>query len=278
MALLLAGVVAVASARSRRTRLASAALALAGLAAAGGRIVPEYLRPIAKAPPGPRDLTIVTANVWRDNVDPAGTIATLRASGADLLLLQETDGRMAPWLAGLARTYPYRSHCWVRCSLTILSRRPFLRERFRLRDAANRKYGPDLAWSRLIAPDGMPVTVATLHYVWPIPGRGQARTRAALARALETIDRRDLILAGDMNLTPWSVAMRRQDAALGPLVRQTRALFSWPARVGGGRAWPLPLLPIDQLYAGPQWRQVEVRTLPRTGSDHDAVFVRLRRN
>src|SRR3546814_7596545 len=62
-----------------------------------------------------------------------------------------------------------------------------------------------------------------------------------------------------MNLTPWAAAMREQDRALAPLTRMTRAP-SWP------RA--LPVLPLDHLYAGPDWGLVSARRLAATGSDH----------
>src|SRR3546814_10032473 len=89
--------------------------------------------------------------------------------------------------------------------------------------------------------------VATLHYPRPT-SRDQAVRRRDVARALARIDRDALIVAGDMNLTPWAAAMREQDRALAPLSRMTRAP-SWP------RA--LPVLPIDHVYAGPDWRSEE---------------------
>jgi len=72
-----------------------------------------------------------------------------------------------------------------------------------------------------------------------------------------------------MNLTPWSAAMRAQDAAFAPLTRMTRAIWSWPRT--------LPFLPIDQLYAGPAWGLVRADRLGATGSDHFPVLVTLGR-
>jgi endonuclease/exonuclease/phosphatase (EEP) superfamily protein YafD len=40
-------------------------------------------------------------------------------------------------------------------------------------------------------------------------------------------------------------------------------LFSWPATRS-----PIPILPIDHLYAGPAWRTVNVERGPHLGSDH----------
>jgi len=40
---------------------------------------------------------------------------------------------------------------------------------------------------------------------------------------------------------------------------------------------PAPLLPIDQIYAGADWRTLGVRRLPRLGSDHYGVRIVLDR-
>jgi endonuclease/exonuclease/phosphatase (EEP) superfamily protein YafD len=80
-----------------------------------------------------------------------------------------------------------------------------------------------------------------------------------------------MILTGDFNATPWSASLRRTDAALA-LTRRDRALPTWPARVLG-RSWPLPILPIDHVYAGPGWATVKVERGPAFGSDHYPLVV-----
>ena len=101
---------------------------------------------------------------------------------------------------------------------------------------------------------------------------------ARLAEAVAPFDRASLIVAGDMNSTPWSYALRRQDKTLG-LIRRTRGLFSWPAAEFG--PWrlrtPLPFLAIDQVYAGSAWKTVSVTRGPFAGSDHFPVVVVLSR-
>jgi endonuclease/exonuclease/phosphatase (EEP) superfamily protein YafD len=39
----------------------------------------------------------------------------------------------------------------------------------------------------------------------------------------------------------------------------------------------LPLLPIDQLYAGREWGVVDAQRLPATGSDHYPLLITLGR-
>jgi endonuclease/exonuclease/phosphatase (EEP) superfamily protein YafD len=82
-----------------------------------------------------------------------------------------------------------------------------------------------------------------------------------------------MILTGDFNATPWTQALRRTDAALG-LTRRDRAVATWPAQVMGKR-WPLPILPIDHVYAGPDWATVKVERGPWLGSDHYPLIVTL---
>ncbi|SEN59972.1 vancomycin resistance protein VanJ [Sphingomonas gellani] len=264
--------------------LAVGALALAcprGIGAAVALVALALCVPILLAVPHPDAapqggfrLRVVTHNVWVDNVDPTNTAAALAASGADLILLQEVDKQFANTLPLLRRLYPYANPCRQRCALAILSRYPIERVRYRFRDADGRQVGPGLIHTRVHLPNGAVVPVATIHL-----SRGRApgadrRQRAALAGAVAgASDKRSLILAGDLNLVPWSARLRWLDEALAPMRRVT-AVPSWPARVGG-RAFPVPLVPIDHLYAGPDWNVAAVRRLDRTGSDHYPVAVDL---
>ena len=84
------------------------------------------------------------------------------------------------------------------------------------------------------------------------------------------------IVAGDFNMTPWSFGLRRFDERIG-LERRDLALFSWPGKLTlGGKALPvLPILPIDHVYAGADWRTVSVKRGPALGSDHFPVVATL---
>lgn len=252
--------------RSRPWPLIAAVVALVPVA---GTVAPELLRTIPHAAPGTPQLRVVTHNVWERNADPAETAQAIVDARPDIVLLQEVGGNFRPMLAALRQHLPYATDCPARCDMAIFSRWPIDARGYRFRDAAGRKFGPGLAWAE-IAPPGMPsFTVATLHYGHPSPPGPQARMRLELADAVHRIDPRSLIVAGDMNLTPWAAAMRAQDEALSPLVRMTRALPSWHK--------PVPLLPIDHVYAGPGWGLVDARRLPATGSDHYPLLVILGR-
>ena len=255
-------------------RSRASAIAVLALLVSGWVIVRE----LADGPDGGSgagvEMVLVTHNVSHANRDPAGTIAALESSGADILMLQETDGAIAPYLSRLRARFPYSNACTARCSLAIFSRWPIKRVRWRFRDPKGDPFGPGLiqTWVRL--PSGEEAHVATLHLSrGETPGR-RARIRAVLAAAVQEAGTRTLVLAGDFNLTPWGGAMRTLDAGLVPLRRATRAVFSFPA-FWGGHAVLLPLAPIDHLYAGPAWRVADVHRLPKTGSDHYAIRVKL---
>ena len=230
----------------------------------------EAMRAIPAATATDRSLRILTHNVWVDNATPAATGAAIAAAAPDIALLQETTRSRPLLLAAAAGVLPYSTRCpRGGCGLTILSRWPIRASGYFLKDAHGRAFGPPILWATIAVPGAPPVTVATLHYPWPLPAARAASARAAMAHALARIDRNALILGGDMNLTPWSAAMRQQDTAFAPLIRMTRAAWSWPS----GFAF----LPIDQLYAGPAWGVIGVRRLAAAGSDHLPLLVTLGR-
>ncbi len=161
-------------------------------------------------------------------------------------------------------------------------------------------FGPQFrlmtAWATYPA-DGGPITVVATHLAWPWPPGRQRAQSLRVATLLKSFPAARTIVAGDFNSTPWSFALRRQDRLFG-LQRRTRALFSWPAagivhispakhRPKAMFYWPIftigflqpgspmPLFPIDQVYAGKAWRTVSVERGPKLGSDHYPVVVTL---
>src|SRR5581483_9516804 len=100
-------------------------------------------------------------------------------------------------------------------------------------------------------------------------GRDQARQEAQLARGIARFPRERTIVSGDFNSAPWSFSRRRWDKAFG-LTRRERAIFSWPAGKVTAHRYrePIPILPIDHIYAGDRWATVSVSRGPRLGSDH----------
>ncbi len=76
-------------------------------------------------------------------------------------------------------------------------------------------------------------------------------------------------MAGDFNSTQWSFRQRAVDASFA-LERRDHLIPTWPARLPmlHGAPFPVPLMPIDHVYAGPRWKTVRIVRGPRMGSDH----------
>ncbi|WP_076072077.1 endonuclease/exonuclease/phosphatase family protein [Sphingomonas montana] len=226
-----------------------------------------------EAPAGSARLVVVSHNVADANVDPARTSRSLIATDADILLLQEVDGRFRPELQRLRRRFPFGSDCRKRCSVAILSRLPMGRVRYRFRDAANRPVGPPLVQG-VVTIAGRRVTIVSIHLTRGSDAATRAGQRAALADAVRGVPDPALILGGDFNLVPYQASFRRLGDDLQPLVRADRGLFTFPAR-WDTRPVPWPLVDIDHVFAGPAWIVAAARRLPKTGSDHYPIRVDL---
>jgi endonuclease/exonuclease/phosphatase (EEP) superfamily protein YafD len=253
---------------ARRSLRWTVIAALLGLTPVASGMIPEMAREIPAARQGAPPIRLLTHNVWQSNRDPADTAQAIIDAKPDVVMLQEVNGSFRPMLAALDQHFAFATKCPPGCDLAIFSRWPIVDSDYFLKDPRGRKFGPAMLWARVAKPGESPFTVVTLHYPRPT-SRDQAVRRHDVARALARIDRDALIVGGDMNLTPWAAAMREQDRAFVPLTRMTRALPSWP------RAFPV--LPIDQLYAGPDWGLVSARRFPATGSDHVPLLVTLAR-
>ena len=229
------------------------------------------------SPPARQTLKIVQLNLWSKNVDPKATAAWIARQNADAVVLEEViDGpSIVPFY--LLRAYPYRAPGPVRFDTTtmILSKtRPVDAGAYPSPDTFGRHSG---AWATF-GHGADAYTVVGTHAPWPAPPGLQQSLSGLLATRLRAFDRDSLILAGDFNATPWSFSLRRQDAQLG-LNRRTHAMFSWSARpYSRYKVWtPVPLMPIDHVYAGNAWKTVSVETGPKLGSDHLPIVVVLTR-
>jgi endonuclease/exonuclease/phosphatase (EEP) superfamily protein YafD len=251
-------------------------LALIGILSALTLMIPEFtaMRPLGGRVHG-KTLKVVQFNVWGRNRDPEGTARWILATDPDIIVLEEGFSRSGGVTKALARRYPHRTTCaepWP-CSTMILSKRRPIAEGG-LSPGVSRAHLAG-AWATYPTAGG-PYTVVGVHFTWPWPAGPQQRMTLRLAEVLKRFPKDRLIVSGDFNSTPWSFSMRRQDRMFG-LERRTRALASWPAGDFSRLhvASPIPLLAIDQIYAGRAWRTVQVRRGPKLGSDHYPVVITL---
>jgi endonuclease/exonuclease/phosphatase (EEP) superfamily protein YafD len=278
------GVLVLLALEKRRAKSVILGFVALSLVAGGLPVGREYLArtldQMNASEPKERDFKLLQFNVLGENPYPPLARRRIVEAGADVATLQEPHPEVmtAP---ELMQAYPYRTPCVGDvCLAAIWSKRPITAWHYDQLDIPNTQppIRLDILWADTTGPDGKPVRVMTTHYGWPWPPKFQRPQRVALRDYLRDFDKRDMILAGDFNSAPWSVAMRRQDRHFLPLKRRTRALYTWPAYVPRV-FWPthMGLLPIDHVYAGDAWRTVKVERLSRGASDHYPVMVTLRR-
>jgi endonuclease/exonuclease/phosphatase (EEP) superfamily protein YafD len=225
----------------------------------------------AAADDAARPLTVVCLNVQWDNPDTARTLAYLRATGADLIVLLEVDHRWAAALAGLAADYPF-ARVEPRNSFEGLA----LFSRWPLHGTASVDFGtrgvPSIV-TTVESPAGAVDVIAT-H---PQPPLSPALDRELRAH-LRAVGRRaaaaphPCLVIGDLNATPWSAAFhglmregRLVDSARGRGIQPT-----WNARL-----WA-PRIPIDHVLVTPDVTVVDRRLGPDVGSDHLPIEAVLR--
>ena len=218
---------------------------------------------------GRPSLRVLALNLWVDNPRPKATIAYLRGSGADVLVLSEIYDDWRVPIAQLADTYPYRVDCIDHsgCDVAILSKLPVLASRG-LRDPDT---GAPYVEARLALPEGA-VTVVGTHLVCPF-GNGTLDQQLNQIRYVSAHIREisgPRLLVGDFNAVGWGRVMRTVGERTG--LRLLRTVDgTWPAPL----PWPLRL-PIDNALVSDDIGAAVRRTGPAVGSDHHPVLVDVR--
>ncbi|CAN5367305.1 endonuclease/exonuclease/phosphatase family protein [soil metagenome] len=259
------------------------ALALLGLLGSGlvvGReLTANWAEPKASRA-APR-LTVLTQNVWAQNPSPAAMAASILSVDADVVVIEEAVSAGRPVVALVAQAYPYHADCttvtqW--CALAILSKKPIKTWSYHVGS-----WRPP-EWDRLglvrATIDGGaagPVEIIGTQLIHPDLKGDAALQALALSQAVDSVNPKTAILVGDFNRTAWAYSLKQFDARM-TLRRRTHGLATWPARwptAAGGWAWPIPFLPIDQVYAGSSWRVVSLQRSPASTSDHYGVVTTL---
>jgi endonuclease/exonuclease/phosphatase (EEP) superfamily protein YafD len=209
-------------------------------------------------------LVVVAANVYVGNRDPAPLVAWLRAHPADVVVLSELSEPYLDALSyALGSDYRYRELHPRRSpfGIGIVSRLP-LRGVSVIEDADGIQ---TLAAEVRIG--AQPVRVVAAH---PMPphAREWHDKRDALLRMIASDSGTPLVLAGDLNATPWSTALT--GTARGGLWRTTSLAPTWPHRGRG-----IFGIPIDHVLASRHWRRGAASRGPDIGSDHFPVRVAL---
>lgn len=254
-------VTALALALATRAGRPTLLLALCGVVASGALIAPEYLRdagPSARAD-APGQIKVIQFNAWIANEQSEAAARWILGERPDIVVLQEGWSVRARLMSA-----GYQPACFGCAPVILAKSRPI------------RRFPPPRVWtetSHITHATYLDAwgefTVVGVHGEWPTEISKVSDQRERLLRHMQGWPRARIIMAGDFNSTPWSFIRQRADREMG-LIRRTRAVFSWPADKANHNpiSAPMPLLPIDHIYAGEEWATVSVRRGPRLGSDH----------
>ena len=215
-------------------------------------------------------LRVLSLNVsFKDqNYDEVFTL--LRDRDPDIVGLVEVNNRWATELATLGSVYPYQLHKTTsRSGVALLSRVPF--ESATIRPFVTRRR--NLAVADLLV-QGRPVRLVVAHTLSPVRG-ARAALRDAQLDVLAAIGRespgRDVIVVGDFNTSPWSLAFHR-------LIIKTnwrnaaRGFGYWATWPAGVRTLGIP---IDHHIVSDGIVVHFFAVVGPTGSDHLAVYSEL---
>jgi len=267
------------------------------------RFGPRYLAPVAFGiavwhgaiwlDPGPSPaeaatcdgtaFTAVSFNLERDNQEKGEVIADLAGFGADLLVLEENTPEWAEYLLELGRFYPYRAPTdWDEDNrAALLSRFPILDwavihpvpNGIPSEGISELASEPIAYLTATLLVDDMPVEVMALHAPAPESRTWSVLRDAVLAdAAARARTDRPVIIAGDLNVTPWSPTFDDMLAAGGlsnvAAIRRP-APATWPTTLG-----PLGL-PIDHILINDRLSVLAYERGAAIGSDHYPIGARL---
>lgn len=201
---------------------------------------------------GPR-LRVVWFNMFVNNQTPPDQlVAALNDSGADLILLTETN-TIQDRFDDLDSTYPHQYFCGGTCGLVALSKLPFAQAEGRGRPS----HFPHQRMRIDVVPEGsVPVSIAVAHFFKPWVSGAAAAERRRLIKLINGAGD-NVLVVGDFNAAPWSLPVQQI---------LERADLTGPFRPR--TSWPVPLtwagVPIDHIY----WRGgVKVARLAPFGAD-----------
>lgn len=208
------------------------------------------------------DLIVVAANVHVSNPDPARLIAWLKTAPADVVVLTElTHGHADAIERELGAVYSHRAFVPEDSPIGIglMARRP-------LADIAMKRSADGIpSLSARIDANGRAVRIVAAHPMPPMAPHWHAQRDQLLIALADEAGDMPLIVAGDLNATPWSTAL--SGAAAHGLRRATGLTPTWGNPYFG--------IPIDHVLASGHWRRGDTQRGPDIGSDHRPVRVAL---
>lgn len=210
---------------------------------------------------------LMQLNLLFNNPAPEKVLSLIGRASPDVILLEEASSEWKPFIALLSARYPYSIVCDSPRrvgGVAIVSRRPFAV------DTTPACLDEGMMARATLDLGGQVLDVAALHLLWPWPFEQPAQLDR-LVPILGTLGE-TAILAGDLNATTWSAAVRRVEAA-GGLAHLTGIGPTWLTDLLPYALRPYIGLPIDQVMRKGEVAILAVRTLEPAGSDHLPLMV-----
>lgn len=236
---------------------------------------------------------LVCANLLYDNRDASGLLAWVKEKGPDIICIQEYGDLAATDVErGLREAYPFSvvQPDNSPSGMATFSRYPLQAAPFRkeiadeLQQMAPRI--PQIQRFRMSKND-VEFMVYNVHPMAP-GGKTALETRNAQLRLLAQAvasESLSVIVAGDLNITPWSprYAEFMRDSRLKRARAGRLPMPTWPARglplarwLAPGPAKDLARIPLDYVLHGPGIECVTITRGPQVGSDHLPIYAELR--
>ena len=220
-----------------------------------------------------QSLTVLNLNTGLNAGRASGDVGRieqyLATAPADVVVLSEFDARGSLLIVSLREIYPYHVACTSEqpCTLALLSR-VALEASGSARIASGE---PSFVWAR-INPGGQGSTTiigTQLNRPSGNPWLHEVQMRE-LAQFVRRLDG-PLVLAGNLNTSPWSQSFRALRVATG-LNPAATLMPSWPA-------WPIavPQFALDHIFVSAELAVSAAGTGPAVGSDHLPVWAQLER-
>jgi endonuclease/exonuclease/phosphatase (EEP) superfamily protein YafD len=257
---LLAALVWYAITSRRRSRLATAWLAIA--VGANAWVIVPYWLPASRTPEGGESLSIISINLHTTNADHGRALAYIRDRNPDIVVCLEFNEDWAAAFRELDATYP---HHVVRPEKGLFGIAVYSQIPLRDPQILNPMGGSPMVVTGIDRGENGCVLMAT-HPLAPVSAEWSSRRDSQLSAMgeLAASEQRPVIVAGDLNATPWSHGFR---AVAGPRGLRDSALGRGVQATWNARRW-VPRIPIDHILVSPEIGVKSRAVGPDVGSDH----------
>lgn len=232
----------------------------------------KEMRRVKQSDPN-NEFKIFSANVYQENKQYETLLRQIRSANPDLIFLLETNGAWAQATKTLEKEYPYTLLVPLENTYGLL-----FYSRLELEDSKIQylvKNDLPSIEAIIILPSGEKVQLWGLHPEPPVPGESlhsTAKDKELMKVALKAKDcLLPCIVFGDLNDVAWSYTtelFRKTSELLDP--RRGRGFYN----TFSAHHWFIRF-PLDYIFCSEEFGLINMKRLPKNGSDHFATVTHL---